>query len=639
MRYVAPIALAVVMLAPLATLRAQQRPAVPDKPTTDDTAASTARPPAEPDPMEEIRRTTAINMLNSLADEARSFRDQTLRARVQARAADALWETDRDKARELFRRAWDAAVAADADGERRVNEERKRQIAERGSFSMRMPPSLRTEVLRLAARREGALGEEFLKRMTEEKRESATNASESAPPSAQAPDQQRRRDPMEATPEAAKRLRLAIQLLEDGSVEQAIKFADPALGAVSAPALEFLARLRRRDPAAADFRYARMLTLAALDAESDANTVSMLGSYVFTPSLYVTFSHGGGWNSNSWGRDFPAPDDLPAQLRTNYFKVAADILLRPMPPPDQDRSSAGRGGTYAAIARLLPLFEQYAPDRVAALRTKLSALTPDAPESFRNPRNEMLTAGLVPEDSNRDRIREALDGLDRAKNSEARDSIYVTAALEAMRQKDPRVDEFVSKIENTDLRNSVRAYVDLQLVNRALEGRDAQEALRVARSGGLPPIQKTWALTEIAKLLSREEPGRAIELLEEAESEVKRIDAGSTDRVRALVAIATQLFELDRPRTWELMNEVVRASNAADGFTGEDGSIVSRIQTRNSSTMNSSSAESFDLNGLFAKLAREDLSRASELARAFKGESPRATATIAVSRAVLAKKN
>ena len=55
------------------------------------------------------QRTVAISLVSTLADEARSFKDQTRRARVQARAADVLWETDPERARELFRRAWEAA--------------------------------------------------------------------------------------------------------------------------------------------------------------------------------------------------------------------------------------------------------------------------------------------------------------------------------------------------------------------------------------------------------------------------------------------------------------------------------------------------------------------------------------------------
>src|SRR5205085_10787161 len=75
---------------------------------TSRTAARTAV-----DPNEEARRQVAISLLTQLADEARSYQDITLRARVQARAADSLWTSDEGRARALFRRAWDAADAVD----------------------------------------------------------------------------------------------------------------------------------------------------------------------------------------------------------------------------------------------------------------------------------------------------------------------------------------------------------------------------------------------------------------------------------------------------------------------------------------------------------------------------------------------
>jgi hypothetical protein len=48
------------------------------------------------------RREMAVSLVISLADESRSFKDQIRRARVQARAADILWESDQERARDLF---------------------------------------------------------------------------------------------------------------------------------------------------------------------------------------------------------------------------------------------------------------------------------------------------------------------------------------------------------------------------------------------------------------------------------------------------------------------------------------------------------------------------------------------------------
>ena len=609
--------------------------------------AAAKKPAAEVDPMAEVRRTTAISLVSTLADEARTFRDPALRARVQARAADALWDTEREKSLALFRRAWDEAEAADAEADRRVAEERTRQRRERGSFSIQLPPSLRAEVLRLASKRDRALGEEFLTKLEEARKremESAATSNErptDAAPQGRGPQSERQRpDPMETPPTIAQRLRLAIQLLDAGEVDKAILFADPALGSVTPVGLEFLARLRGKNAKAADERYAAMVNRAAANPASDANTASLLSSYLFTPTLFVTFSANAGSSANSWSRgpgQFTAPSDVSPQLRAAYFRAAASILLRPTPTPDQDHTSTGRAGWYMVITRLLPLFDQYAPDTSAALRAKQASLSADTPDWTRQPgRNNALTRGLVPEDPNRDRVGETLARLDRAKTAEERDAVYVDAVFDAISQKDPRVEEFLGKIEDPDTRRKLRAYIDIDAARAAVGEKDVAELLRLARGNTLTSFQRAWALTEAARLLAKDEPGRAVEILDEALAEAKeRIDPASKERVSALVAIATQLFELDRARTWEVMLEVVKAANAAKEYTGEDGRLSTRFQTKNMTMSSSTSAQSFDLTDIFSKLAREELQRAADLARTFDGEAPRAFATLAVARSVL----
>ena len=113
------------------------------------------------------QRTVAISLVTSLADEARSFKDQTRRARVQARAADVLWDTDPERARELFRRAWEAAEIVDADAAKKRAEDMKRMESEGEPVVVRGGPDLRSEVLRLVANRDRKLGEDFLKALDE----------------------------------------------------------------------------------------------------------------------------------------------------------------------------------------------------------------------------------------------------------------------------------------------------------------------------------------------------------------------------------------------------------------------------------------------------------------------------------------
>ena len=116
----------------------------------------------------------------------------------------------------------------------------------------------------------------------------------------------------------------------------------------------------------------------------------------------------------------------------------------------------------------------------------------------------------------------------------------------------------------------------------------------------------------------------------------RRMEEDSPERVRALVAVATQMVALDRTRVWELMNEVVKSVNALPDFSGEGAQMTMRVQFKGGGAMTQNmNVESFDLTGLFDALAREDFDRAASLARTLKGDSPRAVASLAVARSVL----
>lgn len=618
------------------------------KPATAAAPASKTRGGAA-DPLAAAQRANAIALINTLADESRGFRDVTLRARVQAQAADAIWDTDKERARALFRRAWDSAETADAENLRR-GEEQNRASGRAGTRGLNIP-NLRGEVLRLAARRERALGEEFLGRMEEaRKRETSelNNASANLPagatpaptPAASGsakPQPPARRDPEQVSPDVQRRLRLAMQFLEDGDTERALQFAEPVLGSVNPPSVEFLVLLREKSAQEADRRFTALLASVAADPNSDAGDILLLSSYVLTPHLYMTIGQGGGGINSSQRRGEIKTPDLPPAVRLAFARAAAQVLLRPLPQEDQDATATGRVGTYFVISRLLPFFEQVIPDGVPALRARLAALNPDIPERAREDLSDDISRGLVPESAQPDPVQESLDRAGRTTDPRERDMAYLRAAQAAASKGDTRARDFADKIEDAELRRQTRAFIEFTLVNQAIrDKKDGAEVLRLlASSGELTPVQRAWAYTEAARLLSKDDRPRALEALESAAGAAKAIDAADPDRVRSIVAVATRFFEFDRNRAWEIMADAVKAANAAPEFTGSDASLSTRIRSGGMSMTMNFSAPVFDLTGVFQTLAREDMNRAVALAQTFTNESPRAIATLAIARAVL----
>ncbi|HMF56060.1 MAG TPA: hypothetical protein VK619_06850 [Pyrinomonadaceae bacterium] len=623
------MALALCMLTLSSQTLAQNQQAKPAGRTNTRAAAA--------DPNEEARRQVAVSLLTSLADEARSYQDMTLRARVQARAADSLWTTDQERARQLFRRAWDAADAVDRESFRQLEEERRSQIAQRGRAAIfRSPRNMRGEVLRMAAKRDRALAEEFLSKLTEANRQDDANASTSSDNNQAQQQQQNTPDPAQPPAEVAQRLGLATQLLDEGNVDLALQFADRALDRVTVRGINFLSHLREKNPAAADQRFSALLMRAGSDPLSDASTVSVLSSYVFTPFLVIIASRNGGMQTMQDREQIVPPANMSPLVRAAFFRTAAQILLRPVPQPDQDHTLAGRNGLYFTIARLAPLFDQYAPDLAPQLHAQMAALAPDAPENMRNGSNRFLTRGIVPEAESRDESMEAAESAERAATPEERNGQYARAALIAAQRGDARARDFVEKIDNADIRNQLRPYVDLQLVNHAIQQKATDEALRLAHTGDLTNVQRAYALMEVARLLKQSEPARAAQVLEEAAAEARRIGGTDPDRARALTGIATRMFQINKSRAWEAISEAIKAANSNSEFTGEDAEIVGRFSLPNFGTSSTSfSADWFDVRDIFASLAKEDLYRAIELAKSYTSDAPRAAAILAVARAVL----
>ncbi len=573
------------------------------------------------------RRAKARSLLVSLSTDARAFHDQMLRARSLARIADALWRVDAEQGRLLFRKAWDAAEVADQESDKKLQEEINKQKAMTGGgYAINMPPNIRQEVLRLAAKQDRVLGEEFLDKYKAQKMEAANSASTAKP------------NPNRLNEALSQRVALATQLLQLGETDRALEFAEPALSQVTMQTINFLSYVREKNADAADKRYAALLASSANNPQADANTVSLLASYIFTPHLLVTFSGTG--MSSSQSTETITPAVVSSELRNMFYQLGGAILLRPLPAPGQaDQTSTGVDGKYLAIKRMFSFFEQGAPaETVEGLRTHLNALNTVISEEARRRDDESIYRGMKSETPATSREQSLLERVDRAKTSAERDSVYIELASYTSGRGDERARDFVSKIEDSELRKQLQAYIDPSLALFYIRKKDTERALEMVSKGELTHIQKTWVLTECARVLAKTDRDKALELIDEAATEARRIDGSDPALPRGLLAVANAYKEVDPARVWDATFDAVKAANSAEAFTGEDGEMVLTFQGKGHSSVHTNDVPEFDLDGIFRELATKDYERAVELARGLQGEGPRAVATISIARAILEPK-
>jgi len=559
----------------------------------------------------------AVSLVISLATEARSYSDVALRPRVLARAADVLWDADNVNARALFKRAWDEAEKGDADD---VTIKTKDNPPAMVTAMRRMSGrDLRAEVLTAMAKRDRALADEFFVKL---KSESDSSKDKTAPLP---------KDDWLVPEAVAKRIQVATALLKEGQTEKALEFAAPVLTSVNMHTIGFLSELRAKNADAADRVFAALLSRAEADPASDANTVSGLSSYVFTPGMYVTFDPEGGtrWTQPDEGASVP-PVNFPPALRDRFFQVAGSILLRPLPPSD----TGARTTKLNVVRRLLPLFEQYAPDTATALRTQLVEMSNGPTLDFMGTNNPMLTQGIKPPPSADDTIEQMQSKIDRAKTPRERDSIYAAAASALVAQGDERARDIADKIEDSERRSQVRQYIDFEFVQRAIKRKAASDAVRLAQTGKLSSTQRAAAYIDIARLLRDTERQRSLELIEEAVREVNRIEGNKNDRVLLLVGIANQLITVDRVRAWEIIGEAVKEANRLERYAGEN-TIHFPMMTGSGVRFQTIGGENFSLANIFRALAKDDLYRALDVAKSLKYEAPRATVTLAIASSIL----
>lgn len=585
---------------------------------------------AEAERIRKERQAQARALLVSLASDARSFRDQTLRARSLARIADALWDIDAEQGRTLFRKAWEAAEIRYRESQERLNKSdgfvaiKPGEVNPETVNAIGTDPDLRKEILRLVAPRDRLLAEEFLEKLKESQTETKV---ENLGPS------------LWDLPEALQqRLSLAENLLRSGDIERSLQLADPLLGNVTISTLDFLTVLREKNPAAADQRYAAMLAGTGNNMAADANTISLLSSYIFTPNIYVVFNTQGAASYSAMPTTSPA--NVSPQLRLAFFQTASAVLLRPQPPPEQDQSTTGIAGKYMVVKRLLPLFEQYASrDITVSMRSQFEALNSLVSESIRRGETDSVQKGITPEEPFADQEASILNQIEHADTSDERDQLYFKLASLALKKDDLKARDYAGKIEESGFRKQAQAWIDWGLASSAIRKKKTELALELNRTGELTLIQRVWILTQAAKLLAKTDRAKALSLLDAATAEARRIEGSNLDRPRGLFAIANALRLVEPPRVSEAIFDAVKAANSTEGFTGEDGMITLMMNSRGLISISPQNVPDFDIEEVFGALANEDYERAVQLARGFQGEAPRANATIAIARSVLNEKS
>ncbi|HKR00022.1 MAG TPA: hypothetical protein VJT09_05080, partial [Pyrinomonadaceae bacterium] len=529
-------------------------------------------PAAQGKNAERARRALSMTLLAEVAADTRTFDDLFYRARIQALAADALWPNNEPQARAIFRRAWEAAAASD----KAEQDEATREAGALPSAAAKVTEA-RDEVLKVAAARDARLAEIFLRDLSEGKDGGKDVGNE--PP--------RRASWLELSPNAARRLALAHEMLEAGETARAAQLAAPLINeGVSAPLVLFILSLRRQNSVVADALYLRLLESAAANPRTDANAVLILSSPVVSPGQMVIADEFGSLQFTLPGFGLPNVQQpaIPQPIQASFYNLAGAVLSRPI--AQDGLTMQEQTARFYAIGRLLPFFENSAAPYAAyapALRARQAELYSGIEES----RREQLSAqfsirGATPR-GYVDPLRLLSEEIAHAPDSASRDRIALSIVRSAVRNKYwDRARRAAAQIEDLERRNSALSFIqahqikDISHAYKDEKEDDFEGVAKFVRQADVPPFIKAWGFAQTAIIAARKRDSSAArnvsQLLDEAEASAARAAQGTPERVAAYGVVAMTASRLDAQRSWGLLRELVKAANSVEGFTGDEAS-------------------------------------------------------------------
>lgn len=596
--------------------------------------------PNQTDERVAARRTQAINLLIETANAARTFNDLLYRARIQALAADALWAFDEARARQIFRRAWDDAAAADRAEERALEEAGISSSSDETTLT-----AARDEVLSKAAARDAGLAEAFMREMLADTARAESSKS----------NQPTRRTPWrEPSQLGARRLALAYELLTGGEVRRAAQVAAPVVNeGVSGDLMEFILRLRMQAGGAAesDALYARLVERTAANQNADANDLLLLSSRIVSPQLMMVVDEKGGLQFRSLpsARSSDIQNQRESAATRPFYNLAVSALLRSpfsrrAANPVQDRVAR-----YFATGRLIPFFERAGPEYaqfVPAMRQQLATLSSEIETGRRDALNTQFELTSLRSKNTSDPLAPQLEQLTRANDKAERDRISLFIVLKAARELLwDRAQRAAYSIEDGDMRRAALSFIvvsqiaDITRAYRDDKEDDFEAVARFVRRADAPPFASAWGLAQASIIAARKGDRDAISaLLSEAESYAARVDRNSRQRIAAYIAISDAAARVDKARAWDFLSELVRTVNSTDGYMGDETSLETSAENSVApDLMEELSIESnaFRLDHIFATMSRIDFDKTQIQAQALTGEIPRSYARISAARAAL----
>ncbi|MFP5264005.1 MAG: hypothetical protein ACLGJB_19155 [Blastocatellia bacterium] len=556
-------------------------------------------------------------LLVQLADQARSSDDLAFAVRAQSQAGTLLWPQDRDKARSIYRRAFNSLSTTAAS--RAADNTENSAAAPRPGLTPAEKQQLRTELLNQIAARDLELAEELARAVADSldvSKEACSGGAHAggceteSRPAAQATDSPG--PPSQVNAERRELLvSVALQVVErDPQRAMALGQLSLTLG-ISQNFSRLLMLMRTVDAGLADLLFSSAVARLEQSQAADLAEIHLLGSYLVS-------------SVNSSARQSVSKAVVVKYLELAFNQVTRRAELSLRSPAERASKPDESAALYFIERQLCDLFALYSPDRAAQLQQRIAEMNDSAPH------NQAIDLSALPASGPAEIAHEAREASD----DRERDSLNARAAMAWLSKGEVReAHASAARISDAGIRDRVLS----QVVRRYIAAGQVEDAVAVARCIDSDTSRVEALVTLSGAVLASKDRVRAAELLNEAEGySVKARPA--TSRANSLLKVANSFSAFDVTRGFEVMQAAVKAINEDSARREEGKHSRPPAASGASGDGQPDPGELYDseFERTLAVLARADFDRALLLAQQLSSKDTSVVAQIAACRGALA---
>lgn len=553
-----------------------------------------------------VEQTQALEVLNQLANKAKEIQDQAASIRIRVRIADSLWDYDGQRARTLFKSAYEAINS--------VREEQ--QTVARLLTQPGLRSQLRNEVLRIVASRDHQLMKDLLQEPTDNRLPEEAGNLSTVPA---------------MNPALARSLASA---LVDTDVQTAIDLTRRTLAAgIDSSLVVTLSAISRQDPQGANQLFLQALGIARVDSKYDLSVVDILGPYVFSdygygPPLIGNDRRGGAIEGAS-----TSVVVMPfLQLAVLKFLEYARSTPASSPIPLADVPFHTDMLNFATLRNVLPFLRRYLPEDADRVSRRMDEILRDATD---------IERGVIAATDGQESVDDLLNRANKSKGR-LKDSILIKASNKLSRQ--GHYEDALSVldgVENEGRRDAWAAYINAGATIAAIEEGDTERAYLFATKMKLV-TQRAVLLSRVASVFAKKKDVvRAKQLLQEGARSMLRAD-DTLAKSAALLTISSTMARLDTIEAYELLRSAIASVNRIKSFTRPPASIDRYGRSNDEEVLDWLDAHlglgALDFDTAFASLAKIDFIQALLIGQSLGRKDFSLMAQVAVCRSVLAQR-